>query len=370
MKLRIVRYEESHREAVKAFNGRLLAGGASDEHLFSEVAEPVWLPRREHAELYNELYLALDGEDVRGAYALKHQPFKLGTQLMRIGYLHHPVSEAIVERRYAAVGPYLVQDAARRCPQLFAWGMGGAHQPLPRLLRALKWSVHPVGLLFRVCRPYSTLRQLAPLRRTRVRALLADVAAMSGLGALIRIAQYRTEGRRALRSTSLEVSGTFPEETDALWEAASPGYGFAAVRTRGILATLYPMDRSPIEKLVVRRGGAVVGWATVSVQEERSHPSYGDLRVGVILDSFSDPAVASTICAHATRHLQERSDLIVCVHSHAAWREALSKLGYFTGPATTVFAAAPALARLLGQDAAMHSLHLTRADGDGLAQYV
>lgn len=369
MSISIVPYGPEHEAAVVAFNRRLLGGGVWDGHLFSEVARPVWLPPRPGVEIRNEYYLALDGEHVHGAYALKHQRFKVGATISSLGYLHHPVSEALVNRRFASVGPKLIQDALRRCSHLFVWGMGGTDQPLPRLLSALKWNLVPVRPQFRICRPLRVLRQLEPLRRSRARRALADAAAFSGLGALLYVTQYRPGAGVAVRGTTAAVETTFTEEADDLWRLAEPEYSFVAVRDRPMLEALYPAG-GPFERLLVRRAGGLIGWAVVAVRQENRHATYGNLRVGVILDTFARLEDAPAVAAWATRYLGARADLILCSHAHGAWRSALRGLGYVEGPPTTAFGAAPSLHAVLGPPLATETLHLTRADGDGLAQYI
>ena len=59
--------------AVRAMNERLHANGVS----FSFPESPIshWLPQVPGRALYQEFFLAVEGDAVRGGYILKHQPF-------------------------------------------------------------------------------------------------------------------------------------------------------------------------------------------------------------------------------------------------------------------------------------------------------
>src|SRR5215469_17916344 len=102
MALVVKPYAEDHVQAVKDFNRRILAFGESyDSILFAEECVPRWLPPGEQCDTYNEYFLALEDETVRGAYALKHQPFCFPDGRLRsVGYCHHIVSEGLFSKKY------------------------------------------------------------------------------------------------------------------------------------------------------------------------------------------------------------------------------------------------------------------------------
>ena len=83
MPISIQQYRPEHENAVREFNRRLQAGGAESNLVFYENAHPKWLPQNQNASLYNEFFLALDGEVVRGGYALKHQDFSFADGTVR-----------------------------------------------------------------------------------------------------------------------------------------------------------------------------------------------------------------------------------------------------------------------------------------------
>jgi hypothetical protein len=54
-----------------------------------------------------------------------------------------------------------------------------------------------------------------------------------------------------------------------------------------------------------------------------------------------------------------------------AWTAALSQCGFLKGPSNFIFAAAPAVSKLLEPlNQTMCRVHLNRGDGDNLLQYV
>src|ERR1700746_3299280 len=165
MAIAIQPYTEDRIPAVKAFNQRLAAGGIALEFHFPESSVPHWLPKLNGRRIFQEYFLALDGEAARGASTLKHQNFSLSGETIPIAYYHLPVSEGIVNKAYASVGVQMLRSALKMQPMLFALGMGGFDRPLPSMLKALGWSLSAVPFYFRVNHAAPFFREIAPLRQ-------------------------------------------------------------------------------------------------------------------------------------------------------------------------------------------------------------
>src|SRR5579863_2679472 len=153
MAIQIVPYAAENTSEVRDFNRRLQAGGAPPDYIFSETDIPLWLPATPGAPVYNEFFLALEGEAVRGAYVLKHQKFSFRGEVRPVVFYHHPLSEGIVNKSYTQVGLQMLMHVMRAHPVLYALGMGGYDRPLPRMLLALKWRHSLIPFCFRVNHP-------------------------------------------------------------------------------------------------------------------------------------------------------------------------------------------------------------------------
>src|SRR5215469_6611453 len=135
MSIVIEPYRAEHEPAVQEFNLRLKAGGAESDLVFFRSAEPRWLPPSQNSDLYQEYFVAIESGIVRGGYALKQQSFSFSDGVVRrVAYYHHPLSEGIVNKSYAAVGMLLLKHAMSRSPLLYCLGMGGYDRPLPKML--------------------------------------------------------------------------------------------------------------------------------------------------------------------------------------------------------------------------------------------
>src|ERR1700691_4353932 len=125
MKIELLRPD--HVPLVKALNERLRAGGVTHQLSANpdegEVSRGAW----EGVVLQN--YVAADGDFVRGGYTLIWQNALVGGQIRRLAFLQIPLSEGIIERKYASLGLLLLKDAMRRAPLLFGLGMGGFALP-------------------------------------------------------------------------------------------------------------------------------------------------------------------------------------------------------------------------------------------------
>src|SRR3989441_8362340 len=181
-KPRIEPFGPQHVAAVRAFNQRLGAGGISWR--FPERWVPDWLPNVDGARVYQEFFLLLEGEDVRGAYALKHQDVSLSGEIQRVGSFYLPLSEGGINPAYGLVASRLLQDAMRRVPLLYSVGMGGRGTQVARLVRAIGWPMQVVPFYFKVRHGSRFLREVRYLRRGRGGGALLDLAAASRIGAL------------------------------------------------------------------------------------------------------------------------------------------------------------------------------------------
>lgn len=356
-------------EAVIRFNKRLVAAGAVDWMQVEAGPQPDWLPKQNGQPLYNEIFLALENDEVRGAYVLKHQEFSFaGGRVRSIGYYHHPISEGTINKAYAMVGALMIRDALSRQPLLYALGMDGYDKPLPRMLKLLGWKDYLVPFFCRILHPFRFLRHMEALRETSPRRFLMDFAAFTGTGWL---AIKTLHGFRALRNGNIAAASSneipaFDVWTDDVWEHAKGCYSMAAVRNSDVLKKLYPTSQSHFTRLQVLRDGAVVGWAVVA--ERLPKPRFGSLRVGSVVDCFGVPENAPAIITAATETLREEGfDMIVTNQSNADWGSAFERAGYLRGPSNFVFAASPKLSELLSPfDTSKIHTYFTRGDGDGL----
>ncbi|WCJ59428.1 hypothetical protein NXS98_17185 [Fontisphaera persica] len=366
MGIQIQRATPDDMPAVQAFNARLRAGGITDFKL-PETAVSTWLPRDGASPLYEELWLAKDGPDVRGGYVLKHQPFRVGQETLAVGYLYSPVSEALVDSRFGALGLQILLHAQRQQPLLYCLGMGGLDRPLPRLLQASRWQLVPVPFLFYPARPAVLLRELPLLQRTRGRALAARVLAATGL-AWLGLRAWQAV-RQAGPPQGVEVTEIphFDAWVDDLWQAAAPHYAFIAERTLPALNRLYPPGHPRFLKLQVKRHQEIVGWTVALDTPMRDSRHFGNLRVGSVVDVLAASGAEYAVAAAATDFLLRRGvDLIVTNQAHQAWVKAFRRAGWLPGPSNFIFAAAPPLAaRLQPWPHTCAQAHLTRGDGEG-----
>jgi hypothetical protein len=357
---------EARLPALRAFNQRLAAGGAAWR--FPEDPRPEWLHWSPRSEVFQELLLVLEGETVRGGYVLKHQRVSLRGQIRQMGNLYMPLSEGTVNRAYSLVGARLFSDALRRESLLFAIGLGGANAQVASLVRALGWQLHPVPLFFKVLHGTRFLRHIRYLRTTRLRTLLLDLAASSGLGWLgTRLARaLLTRPPRTAASLRVEVVEQFGDWTDALWQECAGSYSFVAVRTSQVLNRIYPPGRAGVFRLRISVPDRVIGYAVVQEEESLYAEFMGAMRVGTIVDALARPEHADPVIWLATRELEERGvDVILSNQSHPAWGTALRRSGFIEGPSHCIFAAARQLAEeIRAVDPEARELHLNRGDGD------
>lgn len=365
-RLRVESFGPQHVPAVRAFNERLAAGGAGWR--FPEDPAPEWLPRTADSEVFQELLVLLEDDQVRGAYVLKRQPVALRGQVRQAGNLYMPLSEGTVNRAYSLIGARLFTDAMRREPLLFALGMGGGNTQVTGMVRALGWPVYPVPFFFKVVSGNRFLRQIRYLRTTRLRARLLDIAAFSGLGWAVAAGAGALLTRRPGGSVNAQAEEVerFGEWTDDLWRSCAATYSFAAVRTADVLNRIHPPGRKGLIRLKVLSAGQAVGYAVLQDEQSLASETLGEMRVGTIVDVLSRPEHAESVMWLAGQTLEKRRvDVLISNQSHPAWGAALRRAGFIEGPTNCVFAASRPLADLIREvDPAGRELHLNRGDGD------
>lgn len=362
-------YREQHEPAVQEFNHRLRAGESDPDLVFFRYAIPRWLPKTDGSTVYNEYFLALDNGAVRGGYALKHQDFYFADGSIRsVGYYHHPLSEGIVNKSYAAVGALLLRDAMQRAPLLYCLGMGGYDRPLPRMLVKLGWSHCAVPFYFKIVHPYRFLREMQALRTSVLRRVLMDGAALSGAGWVAMKAVTAVKGLRVAKDRPFAAQNAeqFSEWVNPLWQQSKHLCAMTAVRDKEVLSVLFPPENSNFIRIRVSRDGADVGWAVVG--ERRKDAKYGSMKVGSVVDCWAAPEHAIAVVRAAVQALEQRGmDLIVSNQSHMVWRRAFEAAGFYQAESNFIFAASKKLSELLRPFEENQSrIHFTRADGDGL----
>ncbi len=350
--------------AVKELNARLDAGGAPQEFRFPEHPIPDWLPRVNHRQIYQEYFVLVEHNSVRGCYKLKHQVFSFHGEIRSIGFCHWPISEGMVNKKYAWVYFKMLSSVLKAQPLLYGLAMG---DPIPRIVTALGWSMCSVAFHFKVNRPKCFLKEIRALRKTPAQRLMMELAARTGAGGLaLRILQA-VRSKQCAPGEQAEAVRGFSHWADDLWNECKGRYAMIAVRDSETLNILYPASSKRFLCYKVIRGTAILGWAVALDTLMRDNKYFGNLRVGSIVDCLALPENASVVARAVTRVLEERgADLIVSNQSHASWSAALRDAGFVRGPSNFPFAASKELSRLLHPfETKMAQVHLTRGDGDG-----
>jgi len=366
MTLAIQPFDAARAEAVRAFNLRLAAGGSSWR--FPESPVPTWLARVDGSPTFQEFFLALDGEQVRGGYALQRRRARIGDDELPLGAWYLPVSEGAVDPRQALVATLLLRDALRREPLSYGLGMDGLDSPLSRLAGALRCERRLVPFFVRIERGGRFARGAPYARRNAWVAAGLDVAAVTGAADLgARIVQLAAWRGRGLGNALVDVVPEFGPWADDLWQRCRGHYSFVEVRDAATLARVYPVERKRFERLRVRRGNQDLGWAVLQLTEMKDNPNFGCLHVGRITDVLAAPADAGVVVRAAAERLAERgADVIVSNQLHPAWCAALRRSGFLRGRSNYVFApTAPLAERIAALDPGYERVHVNRGDGDG-----
>jgi hypothetical protein len=372
MAIRIVPYEAHLATAAAEFNRRLRSAQASSFPL-NESAPGELSPRARACGIEFHHFLAVDERDeVRGGYFIRTQPFLVRQQVHIVGHYSAPLSEGIIDKRYAAVGTLLLAHAVKFQPLLFAMGMGGLEKPLPRMLKAMRWTIYEVPFLFQVLNGSRFFRNLGPLHRSRSRSLIANALSLSGTGHLALRLLHRIRTRaNALPLETVPVE-RFGSWADDAWRESQGGYSFSAVRDSRYLQFLYGDMLERYRPIRLREGKGTAGWVQVLNCQPRNTEFFGAMRVTALTDGVAPPAaIPSLIGAAVEQAKQEKADLIFSNQMHSDWTRALKTSGFLEGRSNYLLALSKGLAAMLDPLSESASrIHFNRGDGDGSVNLV
>jgi hypothetical protein len=366
MAIRIEPYTTEEQAAgARALNQRLRSHEQT-EYLLSESA-----PRAEAAgaAIRNHFYLVQEDDAVRGGFLLAAFPAVFGDG--RDGEVlnaREPLSEALIDPKYALLGLRMHKFMERQGAHLFALGMGSESRPFPRLLKGAKWTLSQTPFLFRVVRARRALLQLQPLRTSPARRIVSAVAANTGLGkAALTLLQYRA-ALAAMSSNGLTIEPVqeWGGWVDDLWALYRGECSFAVSRDLKTVRELYPLDDRD-RGYLVRRKGQPVAWMATRITRMRGHKQFGDLCVATVLDGVALPdAMRGAVSLVSRAMARDGADLLVTNQSHMRWVEAYRAAGYLPGPSNYILALSRQLAaEIAAQPDGASRMHFTRGDSDG-----
>ncbi len=371
-------HHEEKKELVEAFNAELREGGSPWG--FYVDPTPAWIAKTSPEQsVWRELHVAIeDGQRCVGAYGLKPQTWRIHGQEHTVADWQGPVSLGAIDNRYAVLGLRLLRDMKKKQPLLYSWGHGGGDEPIVQLLRKMGWMMHDTPFVFRVCKPKNFLTKNAYLRQEPKKRLAQDALAHSGLGTLALAALHLGLRAKSLKrfSAQAEVVNEFGAWADEVWASAADRYAAIAVRSADVMNTLVPATHTTLEwpaptRLRVTHGTDTLGWAVVVHKQLEGDPRFGDMRLGLIADSFGLPEHAGEILHAAYAHLQAAGvDMVMANQSHPAWVQSYEDNGFVCVKDRRIFCASPELQKLLNAphsawEQTQRGLFLTNFDGHG-----
>jgi hypothetical protein len=326
MPLTFVPSSPEYSEAIADFNRRLKDRNAPTSFLLS----PETMISETRSSIRRQQFLATEPAAVRGGVIELDQPGWLGGQPVRALNYQSPLSEGIVDSRYAGVGLQIVRFMQTRSPAAYIVGMGSRSNPLPRLLKAAGWSLTDIPFLYRVHRANAFLRELRPLRSSAPKRIAADLARWTGLGHLAIAFRQRS---RVRPKVTARIQTSWDSWADELWLRAREKCSFAVERDRQSLEWMYP-PRDPRTRIfLVEQGSDPVGWGVCFDTQMNNNRYFGNMRVGSVLDCVALDGFEAETAALVDRELGRIGcDLALVNHSHAEWVKAFGLAGFSHGP--------------------------------------
>lgn len=357
----------SDHQAIVRFNGRLAAGGLSYRFPGSFALPGEKEHRTDGYPVFRELLVAEDASEIRAGVLLQHGTFFVQQQPCDFCWLQLPLAESLVDRTHAPAFSTLMRAALRRAPFSASLGIGSMEEPYARFLKTWNWKNATVPFLFYPAKPSRVFLGLSHLRRRRNLRIAADMAAYSGLGALL---GGFLGLRRAWAGISQNYRVTevpaFGDWTDDIFWRNLPQYVATPRRDAQALNILYPPSEPQYIRLRVqdKSSGGDLGWLLLLHTPMRNNKYFGDLNVGTIVTGFADPAHTGTLIHAGLSHLTALgADIVVANWSHHSWLRASRRLGFIQGPSNFLLFVSPE-GSVLDTSCPLSEVHLSRGDCD------
>ena len=316
--------------------------------------------------IFERRYILTENSNtIRAGYNLKYQWFKINDDLIQLGYYYNPVTAGLFNKKYNICGILLLNDANKKKTDLFSLGMGGYSEPLPKLLKGMKWELEKIPFFFKVIHPYIFLKNIKYFRNTKLKSALINLVAITGLGWLgikfINFFHYIFYSKNKKNELDVEEIKFVNEDYDELWEKTKNHSSFIAVRNSKYLNTLYSETR--FIKLKFTRNKEMIGWSISLCTKLNNHKQFGNMLLGSIVDCLSLKNYETEIVNKTTEILKKKgSNLIVSNQSHYFWQNAFKKNIFIRGISNFIFASSKSLSDKIK---IKNYRHITRGDGDG-----
>lgn len=362
--------EDSDLAAIARFNSRLRAGGRDDEMPLDSALPGEAQYRPEGFPVYRRTIIAEDGQEVRAAMMLCYHNLYIHGERRDFCWTKLPLSEGIVNSKYALAIIQLIKRAMDYQPFLMGVGAGTPTSEGYRLFANLRWRHQSIPFFFYPVKVTRVLRGLSYLKDSVKLRYAAFLGAYSGAGAGV-------SGLLALRRTlftplsGYEASAVerFEEWADHIFTHSLLEYPVAIRSDSTTLNVVYPPNDDRYIRIRVRRKSTRhdLGWIVVASKQMSDNHYFGNLKVGTLVDGFGRSEDVPKLVAAGLNHLVGMGvDIIVSNFSHTAWADACRRSGMFSGPSNFQLFVSPKGGLLLEEPCPLHQIHIARGHSDGM----
>ncbi len=375
----IIRYaEEIDLASVARFNGRLKAAGRTEEMLLSPELPGESKYRPEGFPIYRRMIIAEDGQEVRAAMLLCHHNVFVNGQKLDFCWTKLPISEGIIDKRYALAIVRLMKKALDDNPFLMGIGGGTYESDGFQFFVKLKWKYRPIPFFFYPVRAGRVMRELRYFDRSAGLRFGARLGAYSGIGAgvsgLLNLQRKASPlFLRDLAGYEHSVVDHFSDWADKVFYDSLPDYQFAVRSDATSLNIVYPPDDQRYTRIKVTKKDTKrdAGWIVVATKQMDNNHYFGNLKVGTLVDGFGLSKDAPALVFAGINYLAGAGvDIIVANFSHEAWVKACRLSGMLTGPSNYQIFVSPKGPPVFEESCPLDKMHLARGHSDGMDNLV
>lgn len=356
--------------AVARFNDRLKAAGRKEEMLLNPALPGEAQYRPQGFPVYRRMIIAEDGQEVRAAMLLCHQNIHIYGKRHDFCWTKLPLSEGIVNQRYALAIIQLIKKTVDIHPFLMGVGGGTPDSDGFRFFSRLKWRYQAIPFFFYPVHLTKVLLGLQYLKNNFRLRIMAKIGAWSGLGIAVSSAlvlhRYLSKKLSKYDDTVIDSFGDWASD---VFLKSLPYYPVAIRSDAVTLNIVYPPDDHRYVRIRVRRKSTQqdAGWIVVATKQMQDNHYFGNLKVGTLVDGFGQPEdVAGLISVGIKRLAEMGADIIVANFSHSAWKDACRRSGMLSGPSNFNLFVSPLGGPILEESCPLHCLHIARGHSDGM----
>ncbi len=349
--IRLIEYNKSFNSSLESFNKRIRDSG----NVFPNPEE--W--QYYEGDLINQKFYVLIDQDkiISAICAIKNQIYLLKGNEINFQFIEYPISLSVVDSKYATDSIFLLKKITSASENMHGIGMGGLEEPLPKILRTLKFKTMLIPFF---SYPISIQRFIELILRRKTGYDFKYLISIFCLFDFILKCFHSFKDKFFSKNFHFEEFNEFADTDNALWDSISNDFDLIAIKNKQNLNALYNKTPHHLHKFKIFENGKYLGWAILKITKHSKNKYFNNCTTATIVDLLcnqTDYDLFLTIIKRISRI--NKADMVLVNSTFGKFNDRLKKSHFIPIPSNYGFAYKTNI------EFSTSNAWLTRADGDG-----